>query len=1324
MERALARKPSERAEAGTHAKPRAHPSSGGRAGASAGVPLFLRRAPLSPTETEGVEQFGGAAHLAADLPRDVTVGGLDDPEEAQAERIARAVTSSGAAGLPPEETAGATSDGDVLRREPLPTTPAPAAASSAGSGPGAPMAPGPRATLERGLGVDLGGVRVHRDRDAGEAARTLGARAFTVGRSIWLGHGETEQDLGLMAHETAHVLQADGVLRRAPAAAPPAPPAPAPARRDDAEAMPPAAGASVPAAAGGEATAVPLQMPEPPDSLSPAAEQRVAQAQDAAGVTAASQADLPSADAQTEDARTAVAEPDAETEGRAQGGVVAELVAQAEPSPEIEELCQRIYRVIREKRPPDEDRLVDADPQAMAADAGSQLNTDIQGDTERVQGSYDRIEETPDAVPEQTGAPLEGQPAAEPGPNIGADRATPDPLPPGAVSLDADVTSSQERMADAGMESEPARLVESGPIAEAREAQGELSEMAERDPAEVIAEQQAALARAGSDMASLQQAATEALAASRGATVQGVGGQQEGMVDSEERTRERIGEQARAVFSGAQERVRSLLEPLPRTAMARWDAEKEILAREFRDSLARVRRWIDERHSGAGGLVLSAVDYLTGLPGWVTEEYDRAEQRFGDGVCRVIREISRDVNGVIAACEAIIDEAHRNIDRLYSDLPAELQEWAASERARFAEQLDGLRDQARDTRDGFNRDLVQRAGQAVQEVREEVHTLRQEAGGLLGRIADAVGRFLDDPAKFIIEGLLQLLGIAPSAFWAVVARIGEAIESIADDPLGFAGNLLAALAQGFRQFFDNIGQHLLQGLLDWLFSGLGSVGVQLPGDLSLRSIVTFFLQLMGLTWTNIRVILARHIGEENVALIEKAWELMSTLIEMGPEGLLEMVKEQLDPANLLSMVLEAAVDYLVQALIRAVTPRIIALFNPAGAILQAIEAIYRVLNWIFTNAARIFSLVETVVNGVTNLIAGNIGGMATAVEGALARLLTPVIDFLAGYLGLGDLPEKIADVIRGFQQRVLGIVDRIIGFLAERARALLRALGIGADDDAVNEDDPEKAERVRVGLAAIETEEEARYGDQAISREEAEAVAAKVRREHSVFTSLTVVEGENSFDFEWTASPGGRKPGKSRGSNAYNASKNAQNQITGSFADFPDWSGYEFGATSHPANAKYGNQQSSTVAQPNGMYVLGGTTGGNVHTDAWREFIGTKKEDHKDSLRSLWDRSAGDITAKQSTVIAHLGVGGTWTSKSKAALLEDGAKKLIEDEYATYGLPYQEIYLTGWDEHHIHPINWGGTNRSSNLQYLRRSEHSPITGWWNSRAATVRGFFP
>ncbi|MDJ0592861.1 MAG: DUF4157 domain-containing protein [Pleurocapsa sp. MO_226.B13] len=797
---------------------------------------------------------------------------------------------------------------------------------------------------------------------------------------------------------------------------------------------------------------VELLMPEPPSELSTEAQSRLEQVQSNAAEAAATEAELPDAEANVASARSAVEEPESETSSRAGGALVAALGERPQPSSEIEELCQRIYQAIRSKRPPDEESLVDADPTKAAEEAGGELNQSIEGDVEQVEGSYNQLNQQPEGTPPPPPQELEVPPETVETPEMAAEAAVPDPVAPEAVSLDADVAASGTRMEEAGMNSEPAQLVESGPIAEARAAQGELQETAERDPAEVLAEQQEALASASADMAALQEAALNALTASRSSTVSGVHGQQTEMVGSEEQMRTQLSAKAQGIFDNAQSQVNTLLTPLSQTAMTQWETGVAVLSQEFKQHLSEVKRWVDERHEST---LLAVADYFTGLPDWVTEEYDEAEQTFGDGVCNLIREISAKVNGVIATCEAIIDRARQDIDNLFTtDLPAELEEWAASERERFNTQLDGLHQQVTETRDNFNRDLADRAAQSVQEVRQQIHELRQAAGGLIGRVAAAVNSFLEDPAKFIIEGLLELLGIAPSAFWAVVNRIGQVINDIADDPLGFAENLLAAIGQGFSQFFDKIGDYLLDGLLEWLFSGLGAVGVEIPSDFSLSSIITFFLQLMGITWERIRGLLARHIGEENVALIEQAYELIANLIAMGPQGIFEMIKDQLNPQNILDMVLQAAIDFLIETLIRQVSIRVLGLFNPVGAIVQAIEAIYRVLKWIFENAARLFSFVETIVNGIADIIAGNVSGMANAVEQALARLLAPVIDFFAGFAGLGNLPDRIADTIRGFQGWVEGILERVIAWLAERARALLRSLGIGEDstEDQISSD--------------------------------------------------------------------------------------------------------------------------------------------------------------------------------------------------------------------------------------------------------------------------------
>jgi hypothetical protein len=79
------------------------------------------------------------------------------------------------------------------------------------SGGGRPLDDATRASIEPRLERSLADVRVHDDAAAGESARALHARAFTVGNDVVFGHGQLRPDLDdgrkLLAHELAHVAQ-------------------------------------------------------------------------------------------------------------------------------------------------------------------------------------------------------------------------------------------------------------------------------------------------------------------------------------------------------------------------------------------------------------------------------------------------------------------------------------------------------------------------------------------------------------------------------------------------------------------------------------------------------------------------------------------------------------------------------------------------------------------------------------------------------------------------------------------------------------------------------------------------------------------------------------------------------------------------------------------------------------------------------------------------------------------------------------------------------------------------------------------------------------
>jgi len=113
-------------------------------------------------------------------------------------------------------------------------TPETAAAIDGLRGGGQPLDRATRAYMEPRFGYDFGQVRIHTDAGAADTARSVQARAFTLGRDVVFGASEyrpgTEAGRRLLAHELTHVVQQrsapphqdQGAVSDAPAQAPPA----------------------------------------------------------------------------------------------------------------------------------------------------------------------------------------------------------------------------------------------------------------------------------------------------------------------------------------------------------------------------------------------------------------------------------------------------------------------------------------------------------------------------------------------------------------------------------------------------------------------------------------------------------------------------------------------------------------------------------------------------------------------------------------------------------------------------------------------------------------------------------------------------------------------------------------------------------------------------------------------------------------------------------------------------------------------------------------------------------------------------------------------
>ena len=157
---------------------------------------------LQLQQTIGNEAVGRLIKSGA-LRTKLKVGLPNDIYEREAEKISKNIVSSSPS---PDIQQKLIGNGAIQRKAGHASNSIPES-TIRNPGSGQPLKSSTKSTLESGIGADLGKVRVHSDRTANEAADALNARAFTHGSDIWLGKGESQDDLGLMAHEAAHVMQ-------------------------------------------------------------------------------------------------------------------------------------------------------------------------------------------------------------------------------------------------------------------------------------------------------------------------------------------------------------------------------------------------------------------------------------------------------------------------------------------------------------------------------------------------------------------------------------------------------------------------------------------------------------------------------------------------------------------------------------------------------------------------------------------------------------------------------------------------------------------------------------------------------------------------------------------------------------------------------------------------------------------------------------------------------------------------------------------------------------------------------------------------------------
>lgn len=611
-------------------------------------------------------------------------------------------------------------------------------------------------------------------------------------------------------------------------------------------------------------------------------------------------------------------------------------------------------------------------------------------------------------VPTKEGKPIPGEPA-QISPGADAANAVPAPKPDAEISQEQTKKDADQQLKEAKVTPEQLKKANDPRFSAVLEAKSSVDKVAAASPGKYRAGEKAALVAGVSKASAEAKKGLAAVATTKTRSSVTVKSKQQLAKEKDEAERKKVTDTIEGIYNETKAAVEKKLSSLETDVSAIFDRGIDAaLASMQAYAKARIDQFYDERYTGIRGAARWLVDKFRDTPEGVKQILREARTRFTGQMDALAVKIGGIVDGRLKDAKAEVAKGQKRIDTYVKGLPKNLQ--AVGKEAQNA------------VADRF-KELEQGIDNKAQELAEKLAQKYKEAHDK----ADELSKKIEEENQGAFKGLIDKLGEVVKAIMEFKARLmavlkkgQEAIELILKDPIGFLGNLIAALKQGFKQFAANILTHLKRGFMEWLFGSLAGAGIQLPSDLSLPSILKLVLDVLGLTYAWIRSEAVKLIGERGVTIIEKLVEYISVTIRGGPAALWEKVKE--DIGNLKSMVIDAIQDWIISTIIKQAVIKVVSMFNPAGALVQAVIMIVNVVMFVVERASQIMALVEAVVNSVHAIASGSIGGAANWIEQALARLIPLAISLLASLIGLGGISAKIKGFITKVQGKVRGAV--------------------------------------------------------------------------------------------------------------------------------------------------------------------------------------------------------------------------------------------------------------------------------------------------------------
>jgi hypothetical protein len=737
---------------------------------------------------------------------------------------------------------------------------------------------------------------------------------------------------------------------------------------------------------------------------------------------------------------TAVVPPVVEGQSNSNSSQVQTVDSKPAPQPSEAQAKQKLNEAISDNIPKNIEDVDNFKSSNKAGQMSAAAAISITKDKNEVATTFGDMKQQPPPTPSDVKPePLPPEEVAPPTAkmNLGADTIA--PLQKEHTDVSKFTKDADSKLKEEGVTQEQLDMVDSGDLAEANKEKKGMEKKAKTEPQAINKFAQQENKKVDTALQQEETKERDAIKNERKQKLNATKQKQQGTKTDIEKKREEVANKINGIYKRAQEKVTTKLADLETNAMKRFDDGNEKATKEFENTVKReLDAFKDDRYSGFWGWARKAKDWLLGMEDLprVKAIFENNRTIFVNTVNALVDTITQDNKKVIQECKDELTAARTEIKAFVDKLGPELKDAGNKAQEEMNSQLDELDKTINKKEEELQNKLQDKQKAAIKAIDEKIEKMKEEMSGALSKL----GKLLLLAAKKFFSWALEKFGFSLAEIDSIINKGAAVLKAIFTQPIQFVKNLMNAAITGFKNFGKNFLKHLKDALFEWLTGSLE--GLTLPAVWDFKGIISVGLQMIGISYQNIRKHMVTVMGENVVGGLEKTFTLVKTLITDGPMAAWDQLKTM--AGEMRDAFVDAVKDFIKTKIIEQAIQWIVSLFVPGAGIIKAIVGIYDTIVFFINKAKQIMQMISNFLGSISEIASGNVGAAADAMENGLARGLSLVINFLAQLLHLNGVTDKIKAAIQKIRDKVDAVLLKVAKWIAEKAKQLWGGVKSGA----------------------------------------------------------------------------------------------------------------------------------------------------------------------------------------------------------------------------------------------------------------------------------------